>query len=297
MKWAQVWIATIAVALVVGSAMADEEQVVPGTKPAKTPVYKTIGDVKLQLHVFLPPEGTPANAPAIVFFFGGGWTGGKPTQFYEQCKYFASRGMVAISAEYRIKSLHGTSAVECVKDGKSAIRWVRAHAADLGVDPAKIVAGGGSAGGHVAACTGVIEGFEDENEDRAVSSRPAALVLFNPVLEIPEKSQFVDRFQGRQKDLSPLGHVAKGCPPTIVFHGTADSTVPFASVERFRDKMKEAGNICEVVPFEGEKHGFFNFSRNRKAFDATMAAADAFLVAQGILKPAAPERPAKKKDP
>ncbi len=297
MKWIWAWTAILAVAFVTGSAMADEEQAVPGTKPAKALVYKTIGDVKLQLHVFLPPDGTPANVPAIVFFFGGGWTGGNPTQFYEQCKYFAARGMVAISAEYRIKSLHGTSAVECVKDGKSVIRWIRAHAAELGVDPAKIVAGGGSAGGHVAACTGVIEGFEDENDDHAVSSRPAALVLFNPVLEIPENSRFADRFQGHQNELSPLGHAAKGCPPTIVFHGTADTTVPFASVERFRDKMKEAGNICEIVPFEGEKHGFFNFSRNRNAFDATMAAADAFLVAQGILKPAAPEKSAEKKRP
>ena len=297
MKWVRVWIATLAVALVIGGAMADEEQAAPVVNPAKPLVYKAIGDVKLQLPVFLPPEGMTANAPAIVFFFGGGWTGGTPTQFYEQCKYFASRGMVAISAEYRINSLHGTSAVECVKDGKSAIRWVRAHAADLGVDPTKIVAGGGSAGGHVAACTGLIEGFDDENDDRAVSSRPAALVLFNPVLEIPEKSRFVDRFQGHQKELSPLDHVAKACPPAIVFHGTADTTVPFASTERFRDKMKEAGNVCELIPFEGEKHGFFNFSRNRKAFDATMAAADAFLVAQGILKPAAPEKPAEKKIP
>lgn len=114
MQLARVWIATIAVALVIGNAMAEEEQAVPGTRPAKTLVYKTIGDVKLQLHVFLPTEGTPANAPAVVFFFGGGWTGGTPTQFYEQCKYFASRGMVAMSAEYRIKSLHGTSAVECI---------------------------------------------------------------------------------------------------------------------------------------------------------------------------------------
>ena len=91
--------------------------------------------------------------------------------------------MVAICAEYRIKSKHGTTPFECVDDGKSAVRWIREHADDLGIDPNKIVAAGGSAGGHVAACTAVINGYETNSENMDISSKPNALVLFNPVID------------------------------------------------------------------------------------------------------------------
>jgi len=256
-------------------------------------VYKTVGQVELKLHIFEPPQREEkVLSPAIVFFFGGGWTGGSPTQFYHQCDYFASRGMVAISAEYRVKSRHGTTPFECVADGKSAIRWVRANAAQLGVDPNKIIAGGGSAGGHVAACTGIIEGFEEENEDRKISSKPNALVLFNPAVDLvgiakgaKAKERFAEVFN-RRKEISPLHHVKKGAPPCIIFHGTADQTVPFEGVQRFCKAMKEAGNICQLVPFEGKGHGFFNYGRDEdnKSFQETVRAADKFLSSLGYLK-------------
>ncbi|MFB0524366.1 MAG: alpha/beta hydrolase fold domain-containing protein, partial [Phycisphaerae bacterium] len=256
-------------------------------------VYKTIGEVELKLHIFEPPHrDRKTPSPAIVFFFGGGWTGGSPTQFYHQCDYFASRGMVAISAEYRVKSRHGTTPFECVADGKSAIRWVRANAARLGVDPNKIIAGGGSAGGHVAACTGIIEGLEEENEDHNISSKPNALVLFNPAVDLgglaknaKAKKRFPEVFN-RRKEISPLHHVKKGAPACIIFHGTSDQTVPFESVERFCKVMKEAGNICQVFPFEGKEHGFFNYGRDKdnKSFKETVRAADKFLCSLGYLK-------------
>ncbi len=252
-------------------------------------VYKTIGEVELKLHIFEPPERQVKEPlPAVVFFFGGGWVGGTPTQFYHQCDYFASRGMMAISAEYRVKNRHGTTPFECVADGKSAIRWVRANAARLGVNPNKIVAGGGSAGGHVAACTGVIEGLDEESEDRKISSRPNALVLFNPavdLIELSKKRRSDERFN-RVKDISPLQHVTKDVPPCIIFHGTADRTVPFDSVDRFSKAMKEAGNMCRLVPFEGKGHGFFNYGRDKdnSSFNQTVRAADRFLTSLGYLK-------------
>jgi acetyl esterase/lipase len=252
-------------------------------------VYKTIGEVELKLHIFLPPERQVKEPlPAIVFFFGGGWVGGTPTQFYHQCDYFASRGMVAISAEYRVKNRHGTTPFECVADGKSAIRWVRANAARLGVNPNKIAAGGGSAGGHVAACTGVIEKLDEESEDRNISSRPNALVLFNPavdLVELSKKRRSDERFN-RVKEISPLQHVKKDVPPCIIFHGTADRTVSFGSVERFSKAMKEAGNVCQLVPFEEKGHGFFNYGRDKdnSSFKQTVRAADRFLTSLGYLK-------------
>ena len=131
-------------------------------QPDQRLLYKTAGEHSLFLHLFEPSrKGRARSRPAIVFFFGGGWNGGSPSQFYPHCRYLADRGMVALAAEYRIKNTHGTPPSACVEDGKSALRWIRSHAPDLGIDPNRIAAGGGSAGGHVAAAVATTEGFED----------------------------------------------------------------------------------------------------------------------------------------
>ena len=110
------------------SVAAAERQSKPeeGAVRPELVVYKTIGEVELKLHIFeLAERDAKELSPAVVFFFGGGWVGGTPKQFYRQCEHFSSRGMVAISAEYRVKNRHGTTPFECVADGKSAIRWIR----------------------------------------------------------------------------------------------------------------------------------------------------------------------------
>ena len=91
--------------------------------------------------------------------------------------------MVAMAAEYRVKSRHNTTPFECVMDGKSALRWIRKNAAKLGVDPERIGAGGGSAGGHVAAAVATVPGLNEEGEDLSISCLPDTLVLFNPVYD------------------------------------------------------------------------------------------------------------------
>ncbi len=251
--------------------------------------YKKIGDVELKLHVF-KPAGHKANdkRPAVVFFFGGGWQGGTPRQFYQQSRFLAGHGIMAFAAEYRVASVHKTSPYECVADGKSAIRWVRQHAKDLGVDPGRIIASGGSAGGHVAACTGVIEGHEQQGEDASISSVPNAMVLFNPVLDTTAKGFGAQRFkQGKQTELSPCHHVRKGLVPTIVFQGTADTTTPLENAERFCRLMRQSGNACDVVKYEGRKHGFFNGSffrpkSNDEDYTDTIHKALAFLASHGL---------------
>src|SRR5262245_22878319 len=155
----------------------------PSLPGAAVETYKSVGDTKLNLYVYYPPghKSTDQRA-AIVFFFGGGWTGGSPVQFEQHCKHLASRGMVAMTADYRVASRHQVKAVRCVADAKSAIRFVRKEAGRLGVDPNRIVAAGGSAGGHIAACSGVIQGFEESSEDPTVISAPNAMALFNPAV-------------------------------------------------------------------------------------------------------------------
>lgn len=260
-------------------------------QPDRQVVYKTIGDVELDLHIFEPESHQETDqAPSIVFFFGGGWASGTPRQFFEQSRYLADRGMVAIAADYRVKSRHGTSPFECVADGKSAIRWVRANAKKLGVSPEKIVAAGGSAGGHVAACTGVIREHDEPTEDLTISSIPNALILFNPVLDTTDKGYGLGRVGvDRQYELSPCHHVRPNLPPTLIFHGTDDKTVPHENPERFTRLMKEAGNDCQLKSYPGAGHGFFNgkfFRPSTKDLiphKESMAYSIAFLNVHGLL--------------
>lgn len=251
--------------------------------------FKTPSNGKpLLLHLYKPDHPASDKLPCILFFFGGGWSGGRAKQFFQQADYFRRRGIVAISAEYRTKTSHGVAPRDCVADGKSAIRWVRTNAARLGVDPDRIIASGGSAGGHVAACTGVIEGFEDPHDDLTVSSRPNGMVLFNPVIDTTEQGFGAKAVGPNTTEISPCHHVRKGVPPTLIFHGDQDQTVPYENVVRFTRMMKEAGNACTLITFDGRGHGFFNgsfFRRNstNKDYARTMNEADQWLTDRGLL--------------
>ncbi len=267
-------------------AFAQQTAPAPTSLPgAISKVYKTIGETQLYLHIYQPAERQGvAKLPAIVFFFGGGWRQGSPAQFIEHCKYLAARGMVAITAEYRVKSRHNVTPLECIADAKSAMRWVRAHAAELGIDANRIAAGGGSAGGHLAAAVATLREFDDKADDLKVSPLPQALVLFNPALdasEIPADYGFGDK----KLAASPLHNVRKGLPPTIIFHGTADTTVPFTQATRFCEALTKQGSRCEVKAYEGRQHGFFNHGRgDNEDFKTTLRATDDFLTSLGWLK-------------
>lgn len=277
-------IALIFITFFAGAVLAAE------LRPDDTRLYKTVDGVELKLHVFEPESLAPSDTrPAVVFFFGGGWSGGDPKQFYQQARDMADQGLLAFSAEYRVKSRNKTSPFECVKDAKSAIRWVRQHAAELGVDPDRIIASGGSAGGHIALCVGVIKGCEEAGENLKISSVPNLMIAFNPVLDTTSKGYGAKRFSPEQQtNLSPCHQVHAGIVPSLIFHGTKDTTVPFENAERFTRLMKEAGNTCVLVPFEGKGHGFFNGSFFRPAntdvdYDKTMKHSFEFLAEHGCL--------------
>jgi acetyl esterase len=260
--------------------------VLPGTK---SETYRQVGSTELKVWIFEPADKGTQPRPAIVFFFGGGWTGGTPAQFEPQSRHLASRGMIALVADYRVKSRQDAKPADCVTDAKACVRWVRANAGRLGIDPTRLAVGGGSAGGHLAAAVATLPGLDAATDDKALSCRPDALVLFNPGtvmapfpgLELKGFGAGLDkaRFGCEPTEISPLHHVTKGLPPTIIFHGKADTTVPYATVEKFTEVMKAAGNRCELVGYEGEKHGFFNQSK----YAETLAATDAFLVSLGYL--------------
>ncbi|MBI5758134.1 MAG: alpha/beta hydrolase [Planctomycetales bacterium] len=285
--------------LSLGIAPAQEARTLNADRLAKarTEVYKTVGETQLKLFVFTPPGHQASDKrPAVVFFFGGGWNSGSPGQFAPHSERLAARGMVAICADYRVNSRHKAQVKDCVTDAKSAIRWVRSNAAKLGIDPNRIAAGGGSAGGHLAAAVATLDGFDEKTEDASISSRPNSLLLFNPALDLTpdgfgrkadekKADNFRERLGAEAKALSPAHNIKSGGPPTILFHGRADTTVPFKQAEEFARRMKEAGNRCDLVGYEGQPHGFFNFGRNEnKFYDDTLAKADAFLVSLGWLE-------------
>lgn len=249
-------------------------------------LYKTVNATELNLH-FFKPEGHRSSdkCPAIIFFFGGGWHNGSPGQHYSHCAYLASRGMVAMSAEYRVKSRNQTTPKECVEDGKSAIRWIRAHAAELGIDPTRIVAGGASAGGHVAAAAGSVVSFEAIGEDLSISSRPDALVLFNPVFDNGPDGFGHSQVKAYWEEISPIHNLGETSPPTIVFLGTEDEYIAADVAIHYKNLMDQLDVRCDLHLYPGQKHGFFNPDRKNGYFEKTLKIMDDFLTSLGFLEP------------
>jgi acetyl esterase len=249
-------------------------------------LYKTVNATELKLHVYTP-EGhhTSDKRPAVIFFFGGGWNNGSPGQHYSQCAHLATRGMVAMSAEYRVKSRNQTTPKECVEDGKSAIRWVRAHAAELGIDPTRIAAGGASAGGHVAAAAGTVDSFDATSEDLGVSSRPDALVLFNPVFDNGPGGFGHSRVKAYWQDISPIHNISESAPPSIVFLGTEDEYIGAEVAVRYKELMDQSGVRCDLHLYPGQAHGFFNPDRKNGYFEKTLETMDDFLTSLDFLDP------------
>lgn len=247
-------------------------------------LYKQVGADSLYLQVDYPLlYNTTRSYPAMVFFFGGGWNGGTTEQFAPQAKYFASRGMVCFRADYRVKSRQGTSPFESLKDAKSAIRFIRAHAKELGVDPDKIVASGGSAGGHLAVATAAIEGFNEIGEDLSVSCIPNALILFNPVFDNGPGGYGYNRIGEAYKEFSPLHNISEGMPPAAVFLGTEDDLIPVETARYFKLVVEKVGSRCDLFLYEGEGHGFYNYG-NDELYQDTRDKADKFLISTGFLK-------------
>jgi acetyl esterase len=240
---------------------------------------------ELHLEFFYPDGFSKTDSrPSIVFFFGGGWTGGSTSQFYPQAEYLASRGMVAICAQYR-RSLKTAKPVWCVEDARSSVRYLRKRASALGLDPKRIAAGGGSAGGHLAAATATISAFDCKDDDLSVSAVPNALVLFNPVFDNSPKGFGHDRLRKDYKKFSPIDNLDGKQPPTIVFLGDRDQHLPVASAKRYEKTMKAKGNVCKTFIYEGKGHGFFNLHKNgRNSFVATVTETDQFLAGLGFLQ-------------
>lgn len=201
---------------------------------------------------------------------------------YRVAAHAASLGQVGISVQYRLyKAGTPVTVFECVKDARSAIRYVRAHAAELGIDPQKIIAGGASAGGHLAVASAICATVDNPDENPAVSGEPNALVLFSPVIDTSPDGYGTAKIGARWRELSPAHQVRAGLPPTITFHGTADPTCPVQGVHLFHQAMLAAGNHSELIVVEGGIHGYM--FKDPARYAEIIQQLDAFLATNGLL--------------
>jgi acetyl esterase/lipase len=262
----------------------------PPTPDLQVP-YKQVEGTTLRLDVFLaddvdaPPDHTAAR-PIVLWFHGGGWNGGSPEQFYRQSAYLSQRGLVCISAEYRLKRKHGTTPFDAIRDAFDAMRYVRDHASEWGGDPGRIAAGGGSAGGHLAAALATLTA-EDlaGSPTEAAKARPDMLMLYNPVFDNgPVGGWGHERLGETWREASPAHNIRADVPPTLVMLGDEDKLLPVETVERFTAQLDEHGIANRVIVYPGVGHAFFNFAQHDgEYYHKTLAAVEAFLVQQGWL--------------
>ncbi len=249
--------------------------------PGRVHVYKQSGGKPQQMEVYFPANHDPKSkkVPGVILFHGGGWGGGSLSQFRRACHYFAGRGLVCATANYRMLTRDEAKALPerdmrkavCVTDAKSAIRWFKAQADTFGIDPERIVTGGGSAGGHIATLATTNPGLNDPQDPKDIDVSVIAYVLFNPAFSSGTVS----------RDVDPLPFLKADLPPAIVFFGTEDAKW-LKGWHTVAARIRELGNTTtELWMAKGQKHAFFN--RGVWA-DITLRAADEFLVRQGILE-------------
>lgn len=232
------------------------------------------------------PAGWKAGdrRPALVFFFGGGWTVGTPTNAVHWARTAAAHGYIGIAPDYRTKDRFGTPPQASVADARAALHWAQVHADELGLDPRRIAVGGNSAGGHVALWTALARVPPGSDPAESPLFKPAALVLFSTVSDTsPATGYTPQRFGADALALSPVDQLDATMPPVIAFHGDADKTVPVAQALALRDKLTAAGNTCELYLIPGGGHSFGNDAPEwrTKSRDLVLE----FLKAQGLLPP------------
>jgi len=258
-------------------------------------IYKTVDGKQLKADVFYTSETQKILLnPAIAFFHGGGWAYGSPSEFYNACIRYAEKGFITFSFQYRLSITEdGTvphpdiTLVECVKDARSALRWVRENAASFHIDPDKIIAAGQSAGGQLALSTAMFDDINEKSDNLDISPVPNALLLFSSNLNTIEA--WADWLMGERRNeiwsVSPYHSLRPGLPPAIEFHGTEDCMVPIYILNLFKEKTISLGNYFESVVFEGRGHYLGEGNEKYATYfdEAILEQTDQFLEKFGFL--------------
>jgi acetyl esterase/lipase len=237
--------------------VAGAKTTAPTTLPgADSFIYHDVAPEPMRLHVF-KPEGWKAGdrRGAFVHFFGGGFQRGTPAQAAGWAKRAAAMGLVGVAPDYRVRDRHGTDGTACLADARAAIRWLQDHAAELGIDPERIIVSGSSAGGHLALWTAITDSPPGSGPAQAPRFKPAALILMWPAADFTFFSVQQDRFGGHAKECSATQHLDPAMPPSLLLHGNADPIVPFESSVVLQRALTSNGNFCQFIPMPGCGHG------------------------------------------
>ena len=272
--------------------------------PPQERVFKTTGAGDLKLFYFTPPDWQASDRrTAVVWIHGGGWTSGTAEVFYPAARYFAARGAVSFSISYRLVTTNGTTVGDCIADCKSAIRFIRTHAAEFGIDPQRVVVAGDSAGGHLTACLGTLDGFDAAGDNLKISARADVMALFNPIVDMTDGGWLRFAAGGKYladkktpvpatpenlalaRSLSPLFHVHANQPPTLLMHGLDDTIVRPEQARQFAAAMKAAGNRCDLILLPHARHAFVvpKYRATEPAVVGVMRQMDQFLISLKLL--------------
>lgn len=225
-------------------------------------VFASPAGVPLKLQLFLPkPKRRPAAEPSlgVVWVHGGGWRGAarEGRVLWRQAAHFAARGVPGVNITYRFTPEYRFPSQ--LEDVQAGVRWVRQHADELGIDPKRLAAVGESAGGHLAALLGTTDSIVE-----GVSSKVQAVVAIYGVFDFFELNTERGTEAGRalhggdpdrMREASPRFRADASAAPTLLIHGTADKTVPFAQSVNYQKRLRDLGVRADLVPGEGGDHG------------------------------------------
>jgi acetyl esterase/lipase len=230
-------------------------------------VFGRGGDIDLLLDVYHPPVSVTPKRMGVIHLFGGGFYVGNKNAGYivNDARALGLLGYTNISANYRLDS-EGLWPAQ-IHDTKAAIRWVRANASDIGIDPDKIAIAGYSAGGMLsllAAGTNGMAEFEGSGGNAGVSSDVQAGIGVYPLASSDTAGRlFPTDLSGDERArvmaaASPATYIGAGFAPTIFIHGTADTTVPMSSSIDFFNRLDAAGVPTALTLIQGAAHAFDN---------------------------------------
>jgi acetyl esterase/lipase len=225
--------------------------------------YKKVGNYNLDLHIFGQGSKDGNNKkPVIVFFHGGSWSEGQPSWHFGACRKYAANGWVACSVEYRIYGSQGTLPFAAVMDARSAIRWLREHGDEFGIDTSRIVASGNSAGGHLVLATALADQCDEKSDNLRFSPVPDVLLVNSGVYDLTDEKTAWIRKDLNDKDtvkkISPNALVRKHLPPMLLIHSVVDQNVPYSSAQTFVALMQAAGNPFEFKSIAEGGHFIFD---------------------------------------
>lgn len=225
----------------------------------------------------------------MIFIHGGGWRGGTRDHFQRQAVHLAERGYVCACISYRLSGEATFPAA--LEDCKCAVRWLKAQSQKYDLDTSRIAAVGGSAGGHLAALVAVSHAnaeLEGEGGHPELSSQVHAAAAFNGAFDLvdagkkdPAKRSLVSFLGGDYETVpelyakaSPIRYIDTTSPPFLLFHGTADTTVPYQQSVDFKQALRNVGVTVSLVTAQDQKHGYFNSSPH---FESTLERLETFL--------------------